>query len=94
MNYNYRYRIEPSEAVEAALERHSDTCRQLYNHFLYELSNTDEYLSYTAIQNMVPDLKDWWDELNDVYSKVLQMVARRVSDNLDRLIRIVVAFYR
>lgn len=29
--------------------------------------------------------KDWWDDLNDVCSKVLQMVARRVSDNLDRL---------
>ena len=85
MNYNYRYRIEPSEAVQAELERHIDTCRQLYNHYLYELRNTDEYLSYTAMQNMLPDLKDWWDDLNDVYSKVLQMVARRVSDNLDRL---------
>ena len=85
MNYNYRYRIEPSEAVKAELERHIDTCRQLYNHFLYELRNTDEYLSYTAMQNMLPGLKDWWDDLNDVYSKVLQMVARRVSANLDRL---------
>ncbi|THE63402.1 transposase [Salinadaptatus halalkaliphilus] len=85
MNYNYRYRIEPSEAVQVELERHIDTCRQLYNHFLYELRNIDEYLSYTAMQNMLPDLKDWWDDLNDVYSKVLQIVARRVSDNLDRL---------
>lgn len=49
MNYNYRYRIEPGEAVEAELERHIDTCRQLYNHYLYELRNTDEYLSYTAM---------------------------------------------
>jgi len=85
MNYNYRYRIEPSEAIEAELERHIDTCRQLYNHFLYELRTTDEYLSYTTIQNMLPGLKDWWVELNDVYSKVLQMVVRRVSDNLERL---------
>ncbi|MFB6164462.1 MAG: RNA-guided endonuclease InsQ/TnpB family protein [Haloarculaceae archaeon] len=85
MNYNYRYRIDPDEAVEAELERHLDICRQLYNHFLYELRNTDGYLSYTAMQNMLPSLKDWWDELNDMYSKVLQMVARRVSDNLDRL---------
>ena len=85
MNYNYRYRIEPNKTVQTALKRHIDTCRQLYNHYLYELSNTDEYVSYTAMQNMLPDLKDWWDDLNDVYSKVLQMVARRVSDNLDRL---------
>ena len=85
MNYNYRYRIEPDEAVQSELERHIDACRQLYNHYLYELRNTDEYLSYTAMQNMLPDLKDWWDNLNDVYSKVLQIVARRVSDNLDRL---------
>jgi len=85
MNYNYRYRIDPDEVVEAKLERHIDTCRQLYNHYLYELRNTDQYLSYTAMQNMLPDLKDWWDDLNDVYSKVLQMVARRISDNLNRL---------
>ena len=58
MNYNYRYRIEPTDVVEAELARHIDTCRQLYNHFLYELRNTDEYLSYTAMQNMLPDLKD------------------------------------
>ena len=85
MYYSYRYRIEPDKAVEAELERHVDTCRQLYNHFLYELRSTDEYLSYTGMQNMLPGLKGWWDELTDVYSKVLQMVARRVSDNLDRL---------
>jgi putative transposase len=85
MNYNYRYRIEPSEAVQAELKHHIDTCRQLYNHYLYELRNTGEYMSYTAMQNMLPALKDWWDELNNVYSKVLQMVVRRVSDNLDRL---------
>jgi len=40
MNYNYRYQIEPDEPVKAELERHIDTCRQLYNHFLYELRNT------------------------------------------------------
>lgn len=34
---------------------------------------------------MLPDLKDWWGELENVYSKVLQLVARRVSTNLDRL---------
>jgi putative transposase len=85
MHYSYRYRIEPDEVVEAELERHIDICRQLYNHFLYELRNTAEYLSHIAMQNMLPDLKDWWDDLNDVYSKVLQMVARRVSNNLDRL---------
>lgn len=34
---------------------------------------------------MLPDLKDWWDDLSDVYSKVLQMVVKRVSDNLARL---------
>lgn len=85
MNYSYRYRIEPSDDVQTELVRHIDICRQLYNHFLFELRNTDEYLSYTAMQNMIPDLKDWWDELNEVYSKVLQMVARRVSSNLERL---------
>ncbi len=49
------------------------------------IRNTDEYLSYTTMQNILSNLKNWWDELNDVYSKVLQMIARRVSNNLDRL---------
>jgi len=42
MNYNYRYRIEPSKTIEAELEWHINTCRQLYNHFLYELQKGDD----------------------------------------------------
>lgn len=85
INYNYEYRIEPIQTVQTELERQVNACQQVYNHYLYELRNTDEYLSYTAMHGMLPDIKYWWDDPDDVYSRVLQMVARHVSDNLDRL---------
>ncbi len=36
----------------------------------------------TTNRSALPDLKEWWDELNDVYSKVLQTVVERLFDNL------------
>ncbi|WP_323677371.1 transposase [Halorubellus sp. PRR65] len=33
----------------------------------------------------LPDLKQWWDDLSDVYSKVLQTVVERLFDNLKGL---------
>jgi putative transposase len=72
-------------SVERELERHVDICRQVYNHFLHELRNSEEPLSRYQMQSMLPELKGWWVGLSDVYSKVLQMVVKRVSDNLSRL---------
>jgi putative transposase len=85
MRYNYKYRLSPGSAVEEELERHVDICRQVYNHFLHKLHHAKEHLSRYKMQSMLPDLKEWWGDLSDVYSKVLQMVVKRVSDNLARL---------
>ena len=85
MLHTYRYRLSPSTTVELELERHVDICRQAYNHILYELNHSEEHLSRYQMQSMLPDMKEWWDGLSDVYSKVLQLVVKRVSDNLARL---------
>jgi putative transposase len=85
MRYAYKYRLSPDSTVEEELDRHVDVCRQAYNHFLTELREADEYLSRYEMQSMLPEMKEWWDGLSDVYSKVLQMVVKRVSDNVSGL---------
>ncbi|MDS0473842.1 transposase [Natrinema sp. 1APR25-10V2] len=85
MQYNYKYRLDPSEAICEALRHHVDTCRQLYNHVLYLLNASDDIPARYEVQGRLPDLKSWWDDLGNVYSKVLQMVVKRVYDNLSTL---------
>ncbi|WP_435099995.1 RNA-guided endonuclease InsQ/TnpB family protein [Halorubrum sp. N11] len=67
------------------LLHHVDTCRQLYNHVLYLLNEADDIPARYEVQGRLPDLKTWWDDLGDVHSKVLQMVVKRVYDNLSTL---------
>ncbi|WP_226042912.1 transposase [Natrinema sp. DC36] len=89
MYYAYKYRLEPSDAQREELDRHRDICRQLYNHTRYRLNkyreNHGELPSMTTLRSELPDLKQWWDGLSDVYSKVLQTVVERLFDNLSSL---------
>ena len=90
MNYNYRYRLMPTESQREKLDYHRDTCRQLYNHALYcfdqipESEGTVEQRVRT-IRDELPDLKDWWDALTEIYSKVLQPTVMRVAKNINAL---------
>jgi putative transposase len=89
MYYAYKYHLLPSDAHREELDRHRDICRQLYNHALYRLNeyqkDHDELPSMTTIRAELPDLKEGWDDLSDVYSKVLQTVVERLFDNLSSL---------
>ncbi|ELZ65694.1 transposase, IS605 OrfB family protein [Haloferax prahovense DSM 18310] len=85
MQYNYKYRLDPSKALTETLLHHVDTCRQLYNHVLHLLNKTDDNPARYEIQGRLPDLKTWWSDLGDVHSKVLQMVVKRIYDNLSTL---------
>ena len=89
MYYAYKYRLKPSDAHCEELDRHRDICRQLYNHTLYRLNEYQdehgELPSMTTLRSELPDLKKWWDDLSDVYSKVLQTVVERLFDNLKGL---------
>ena len=84
MNYNYRYRLRPSDALEKQLAWTVDTCRQVYNHFLYRLNRTDDTSAYSE-QKLLPSLKQWWTDLKSVHSKVLQKVVQRLYNNLSTL---------
>lgn len=84
MNYNYRYRLRPSDALEERLAWTVDTCRQAYNHFLHRLNRVEDTSKYGE-SNRLPDLKDWWTDLKEVHSKVLQKVVERLYKNLSTL---------
>ena len=84
MNYNYRYQLRPSDALEEQLAWTVDACRQVYNHFLHRLNRNDDTSSYSE-QKRLPDLKKWWNDLKQVHSKVLQKVVQRLYDNLSTL---------
>ncbi|WP_435152583.1 RNA-guided endonuclease InsQ/TnpB family protein [Haladaptatus sp. DFWS20] len=84
MNYNYRYRLKPSDDIREQLAWTVDTCRQVYNHFLHRLNRHDDTSAYSE-QKQLPDLKKWWNELKQVHSKVLQKVVKRLYDNFSRL---------
>jgi putative transposase len=82
---SYKYRLRPSAAVAAELDRHRDICRQVYNHFLHRLNEHGGVPEMTALRGELPDLKTWWDDLSDVYSRTLQVVVERLYHNLDGL---------
>ncbi|WP_171908231.1 helix-turn-helix domain-containing protein, partial [Natrialba sp. SSL1] len=84
MRYNYRYRLNPTDELHERLAWTVDTCRQVYNHFLYRLNREDGTSSYSE-QSVLPDLKDWWTDLKQVHSKVLQKVVQRLYHNLSTL---------
>ena len=90
MNYNYRYRLKPTENQRETLDYHRDTCRQLYNHALYRFNQIPESEGTVKqrvrnIRDELPDLKDWWDALTDIYSKVLQPTVMRIAKNINAL---------
>lgn len=85
MNRSYKYRLYPSEQDKEGLEKHLDLCRQVYNHFLEELNEAEEIPSRYELQKQLPQLKQDWEELQQVHSKVLQMVLKQLYDNLKSL---------
>ncbi|WP_435156289.1 RNA-guided endonuclease InsQ/TnpB family protein [Haladaptatus sp. DFWS20] len=84
MRYNYRYRLDPSDAHRETLDRHRDLYRQVYNHFLHRLNQVDGTTKYGEI-NQLPSMKQWWDDLTNLYSRTLQNVVERLYTNLSRL---------
>ncbi|ERG89756.1 MAG: helix-turn-helix domain protein [halophilic archaeon J07HX5] len=90
MHYTYRYRLKPTDAHHKQLDYWRDTCRQLYNHALNEFSeipNSERTLNQRVrqVRDQLPDLKDWGDDLNDLYSTVTQAAVMRIEDSVSAL---------
>jgi Helix-turn-helix domain. len=93
MNYNDRRCLKPTENQRETLDYHRDTCRQLYNHALYRFNQIPEDEGTVKqrgrkIRDEPSDLKDCWNELNDIYSRVLQPTVMRITKNIKALRKI------
>jgi len=86
---SYKFRIYPSKTAEKTLNRYMALCRWLYNRLLSELNLTREKgvkLRRSDTQALIVDLKRHEKpELDEVYSKVLQMVNHQLWSNIHAL---------
>jgi len=90
MRYTYRYQLKPTKAHREQLDFYRDTCRQLYNHALNEFNEIPESAGtlkqrVRQVRDQLPDLKDWWYDLNDLYSTVTQAAVMRIEDSVKAL---------
>ena len=90
MKYSPRYRLFPTEEQRDAMDWQRDTVRQVYNHALREFNQIPEDAGTLrqrvwSIRDTLPALKDWWPDLNRVYSTVLQKAVELIRDNIQNL---------
>jgi len=90
MKYSPRYRLFPTEEQRDAMDWQRDTVRQLYNHALREFNKIPEDAGTLrqrvwSVRDTLPALKNWWSDLNKVYSTVLQKAVERIRDNIQNL---------
>jgi len=90
MEYSPRFRLLPTEEQRGTMDWTRDTVRQVYNHGLYRFNQLDESAGtvkqrVTKIRDELPELKQWWTDLQDVYSKVLQTHIERIARNISNL---------
>lgn len=88
MAISYKYPIFPDKATQQKLAGALDACRWLHNRLLQELNEAKEKgirLKTYDTQNMIPALKLENPKLNQVYSKVLQMVNYTLWSNIKGL---------
>ena len=88
MILSYKFRLYPKKEQEERLLETLELCRQVYNHFLAQWKEKDKVPSRLELQGQIPKLKMEKPELNNVYSKVLQMVLHRLYSNLKALSRL------
>lgn len=84
--YSPQYALITSEEHDEKLSWTVDVVRQLYNDRLNrfkEIPESEGTLTQRVrkARDELPAMKDWWDQLNDVYSTVLQNAVMRIRDN-------------
>ena len=90
MIISYKDPIFPNKIAQWKLAENLDACRWLYNRLLQDLTDAKENgikLKTYDTQNMIPSLKLENPKLNQVYSKVLQMVNYTLWSNIKGLSR-------
>ena len=90
MNYSPRFRLFPTTEQRRAMDWQRNTVRQLYNHALKEFNQIPEdegtlRQRVWMVRDTLPAMKDWWPDLTQVYSTILQKAVERIRDNIQNL---------
>jgi len=90
MDYTLKYRLFPDSRQREQLDWVRDTLRQLYTHALHRFNRLPESAGtvkqrLTQVRDEIPDLKDWWTDLTNVYSTVLQQAVEQIATNIENL---------
>ena len=77
MDYALKYRLFPTTRQRERLDWVRDTVRQVYNHALHRFNRIPESAGTVRqrvlqVRDELPALKDWWEDLTDVYSTVFR----------------------
>jgi len=90
MDYVLKFRLFPTTPQRERLDWVRDTVRQVYNHALRRFNRVPESAGTVKqrvrhVRDELPDLKDWWIDLTDVYSTVLQHAVEQIETNINNL---------
>jgi len=90
MDYVLKYRLFPDGFQREQLDWVRDTVRQLYNHSLHRFNRIPESAGtvkqrVTQVRDEIPDVKDWWTDLKNIYSTVLQQAVEQLTTNIENL---------
>ena len=90
MDYALKYRLFPNSQQREQLDWVRDTVRQLYNHALHRFNRIPESAGTVKqrvqkARDEIPALKDWWTDLTNVYSTVLQQAVEQIATNIENL---------
>jgi putative transposase len=87
MNLSYKYRLQPTPAQTRILEEQLNLCRQTYNTLLRY--SYDERMAgrgtptHKSLTYIIPELMAETPELGQVFSQVLQNIAKRVRHGFE-----------
>ncbi len=90
MDYVLKYRLLPTTSQREHLDWVRDTVRQVYNHALHRFNRIPDSAGTVTqrvrqVRGELPELKDWWTDLRNIYSTVLQEAVERIDTNITNL---------
>ncbi len=90
MDYAVKYRLFPDSQQREQLDWVRDTVRQFYNHSLHRYNRIPETEGtvkqrVTQLRDEIPDLKNWWTDLTNIYSTVHQQAVEQIATNIENL---------
>lgn len=91
INKAYKFRLVPTNKQVDILNKTVGSCRFIYNYFLklnmdtYE--QTNKFVFNVEMMNKLPDLKEQYEWLKEVFSQSLQQVCRNLDTALKRFFK-------